>query len=139
MTTAAILVQQVRDVSGERQLALALSYVTEVGYRLTAIVRGCVPGAAGHAVKAGIANVIVVAFGGEDVSDEVAAAGGRIEAVHPTPHVVPARTGAAPYIDVMLRWYCKGRGVIEIADLLDSPTVDIDVLLRAAGIAQPRR
>jgi hypothetical protein len=110
-------------------------YVIEGGLRLAAIV----PARTGSSrdvvamIVAGKAEVVVCAYGGRTIAAEVIAAGGRVIAVHPTPHVVeppepPPLPGSSGGLLARLR--AAGKTVEEIARFLDSPTGDIRRILR---------
>lgn len=133
----AIILIQRGEPGFKRQIAACLAYCIDQGYQLNAIIpETAPPDSALAAVTAGLAAVVVVAYDGQSVASAVTAAGGRVEAVHPTPHVVVPARGLGVSPAVLVRWYAAGRGVEEIAGLMEETTGDIRDYLRAAGVTE---
>lgn len=134
---AAVIFIQLGNVAVAKQTTSCLGYIRDRGYHLIGFVRaGGSPADAVKMVDAGVAQVVVVAYGGRDLAAEVIAAGGVVEAVHPTPHVVeppvPAPPPAAPRTVPRLLAHLlgKGRTVEQIAAFLDESTQEIRRILR---------
>lgn len=134
----AVIRLQPGNVAETRQEAACLTFVRERGYHLAAVVR--MWGDPQHAVNmvaAGRAHIVVVAFGGRDLAADVIAAGGRVEAVHPTPHVVeppvpPPPVDRLPSVSGQLLTMLKARGrtIREIAEFVGESTGEIRRILR---------
>lgn len=127
------------SVGVDKQTHACLAYIRQRGYRLAGFIRA--GGSSKDAIQMitnGQADVVVVAFGGRDLAADVNAAGGRIEAVHPTPHVVeppvppPPPVEHPPAVSAALVEALRARGktVREIAEFLAETTVEIRRSLR---------
>lgn len=136
MTVAVILIQLAASVAIAKQEAACLRYVDLRRYRLAGYIERGVPADAVRMVKRGEAEVVVVAFGGRDIAAEVTAAGGRVEAVHPTPHVVEPPVAAPPksfprsVVDLLRKMRRRGHTTSEIARLIGENTEDVRRILR---------
>ncbi len=136
MTVAVVLIQLAASATIAKQMAACTAYVVDRRYQVAGYIRA--GGASADAVRmisAGEASVVVVAFGGRDIAAAVIAAGGRVEAVHPVPHVVeppvppppppPPRSFPRSARDMIARMVRRGRTAKEIADLIGENTEDI--------------
>lgn len=84
-------------------------------------------------IARGEAEIVVVAYGGRGIAAAVIAGGGRVIAVHPTPHTVePPEPPPLPRSSggLLARLRATGKTIEEIARFLDSPTGDIRAMLR---------
>lgn len=136
---AAVIVQR-GHVPTDKQLHACISHISSQGYIMASYCTSAEDAIC--AVTGGHADLVVVAYGGERVARGLAAHGARVEAVHPTPHIVepppPPESRPRP-VEWIVRWFRGGRSVSEIAELLDSPTGDIRAELQRAGVRAPRR
>lgn len=131
----AVMVIQLGNTAADKQRTACVGYIAAMGYRLAGIVeQGRSSADAVAMVARGLATVVVVAFGGRELAVEVIAAGGRVEAVHPTPHVVepPAPPPANPrsVVGLLAQLRARGRSVEEIASFLGESTGEIRRMLR---------
>lgn len=120
----AVVFIQLGPVAVAKQIQACIAYVRDRGYRLAAIIMA--GGSSRDAVvlvAMGLAQVVVVGFGGRSLAGEVTAAGGRVEAVHPAPHVVQPYRAMAKSLFAQL--YDRGKTVTEIAAYLDVPTGEV--------------
>jgi hypothetical protein len=124
MPDRAIVLVQMGPVPRTRQRDACVAYVQERGWTLAAVV-----GQAGHArdaitmIARGEAEVVVVAFGGRSLAGDVVRAGGRVEAVHPRPHVVQPYVAIAPSLVAQLAE--RGKSPEQIAEILGETTGEI--------------
>jgi hypothetical protein len=141
LTLAVILIQMSSSITMAKQEAACTEYVGAKGYELTGLIRGSGSSADAVAmVEAGRAQVVVVAYGGRDIAAAVQAAGGRIEGVHPTPHVVeppapppppaPRRSFPRSALDLLIKMRDRGHSPTEIAKLIGEDTGEIRRALR---------
>lgn len=135
MYTAVIRLQP-GNVAAVKQEAACLGFVCERGYLLAGIVPTW--GTRRDAVRMvadGRAMIVVVAFGGRDLAGEVIAVGGRVEAVHPTPHVVEPPVPPSPrtVVGLLAQLRIRGKTVEEIAGFLGESTGEIRRILRRGG------
>jgi hypothetical protein len=127
-----------RGFPAERQTVLCLQYaVEEQHYTLLAVVPYWAPEDACKLVRDGTVDVVVAAFDSKAVNQLAAdlPPAGRVEVVHPQPHVVERphhRLGSVA--DLVARWCGRGRSVRQIADDLDEPTGEVRDLLRRLGL-----
>ena len=130
----AIVLLQLGNVSVDRQEAMCLEYILDCGYQLAGWIQPT--GSSEDAVKmvaAGEAHVVVVAYGGAEYAADIIAAGGRIEAVHPTPHVVEPHPAVRdePQVDSLAQLLrASGRTVREIAEFIGSSTAEVRRIIR---------
>jgi hypothetical protein len=128
----AIIVPQRGCVPIERQLSTCLRHAIDVNYQVAAIGRDWRPEDVIATIRLGRADVVLVAFGGQSLAPEVTAAGGRVVAVHPTPHVVVVRPKVLrTAIELIQRMRIHGRLTDhEIAAVTGENTGDITEMLR---------
>jgi hypothetical protein len=134
---AAIFVQ--RGFPADRQTTMCLRYALEQHYTLLAVVPSWAPEDACKLVRDGTVDVVVCAFDSRAVTQLAAdlPPAGRVEVVHPAPHVVVAahhRVGSVA--DLVARWRRRGRSVRQIAEDLDEPTGEVRDLLRKLGLTE---
>jgi hypothetical protein len=139
MTVAVILIHLAASATIAKQMAACVTYVDKRHYELAGFIKA--DGAAEDAVRmvqTGEAEVVVVAFGGRDIAADVKAAGGRVEAVHPMPHVVeppvpppppPPKSFPRSVVDLLRKMRNLGHSPSEIAKFIGEDTGDIRRLL----------
>lgn len=136
---AVICIQRRASVAPEKQLRACAQYCNEAGYIFAALIKHDDCHEAADLIAAGLVDIAIVAFGGEELAELVAAVGGRVEAIHPEPHVVtPRRHAARTVTDLIVRIYRQCRSVREVADLTEETTAEIRSILRKAGITPPK-
>lgn len=138
MTVAVILIQLASSATITKQWAACTAYVARRRYDLAGLIDERHTSAeAVRMVRHGQAEVVVVAFGGRDIAAEVIAAGGRVEAVHPTPHIVeppvppPPRAFPRSVVDLLRKMRRRGHTTSEIAHLIGENTEDVRRILRS--------
>jgi hypothetical protein len=137
-SNAVIFIQVATVVATTKQTTACLRYVSSQNYVLKGFVQAGGTGRdAVRMVRDGLAEIVVVAFGGKDIAGEVEAAGGRVEAVHPSPpHVVhpppPPRHQPIRGVGDLLRRIKRGTGMStdELARMLGEDTTDVRKALR---------
>jgi hypothetical protein len=127
----AILLLQLGNVAVERQVEVCLAYIWDCGYRLAGWIQPTgETGDAARMIRRGEADVVVVAYGGEEYAAEIVAAGGRLEAVHPAPHVVEPPVSRLDLAAVLSMLRATGRSAREIAEFIGESTAEVRRLLR---------
>lgn len=141
MPDRAVILPQRGSVPIDKQTTLILRYCLSSGYHLAGMGNYWRSEDAVAMIRNGRADLIVVAYGGSSLAADVADVGGRVEAVHPQPHVVaPARhRHAAAVVDMITRWWRHGMGAKEIARLVDDDTANITKMLDRIDRKDPKR
>jgi hypothetical protein len=131
-----ILIQMSSSIAMAKQEAACTEYIGSRRYELAGFIRGSGSSADAVAmVESGRARVVVVAYGGRDIAAAVQAAGGRVEGVHPIPHVVeppapprppaPRRSFPRSALDLLIKMRDRGHTTTEIAAMIGEDTGDI--------------
>jgi len=127
----AIIVPQRGAVPVEKQYGACLRHAMAANYRLAAICWEYRPEDVIDTITRGVADVVLVAVGGQSIAPDVTAAGGRVVAVHPTPHlVVPRPRVLRGAIELIQRMRLRGQTPKQIAALVGESTGDISAILR---------
>lgn len=128
----AVILPQRGSISIEKQTTACLNYCIDSDYGIAAI---CPYGQWEDAIatiRLGEATLVVVAYGGQFLAEAVTTAGGRVESVHPSPHVVQPvhRFRLGKTADLVRRLFGMGATVAELADLTGEDTGSIRRTLR---------
>jgi hypothetical protein len=140
MTVAVILIHLAASATIAKQMAACVGYVDRRHYQLAGYIERGTPADAVRMVKNGEAEVVVVAFGGRDIAAEVIDAGGRVEAVHPIPHIVeppvppPVKVFPRSVVALLRKMQRRGHSASEIAHLIGEDTGEVMRLLQSPEI-----
>jgi hypothetical protein len=120
----------------EKQQRACLAYIEQQRWEITQVIPYWASRDAVRLVREGFVDVVVAATNRPEVRQLAADIGdrGQVVYVHPQPTVVPVqRRAPSTMIELVVRWFRRGRTPHEIAIDIDSSTREVKDILRRSG------